>query len=1124
VRKLIADTHGDVPASAKLVQDNAPIRSQLIEQMQQELGNAFVQKVMQEIRHAGTTDAANAELANVAAGCKTEKVSLQTRTATSASVIKGAIGNGDRVALAQAVESSAAALDEAELHITMSRQELDNAEKKDSAAWKTGDAACRDLDKLVSQRAAEILVALALPNAATSPGGGDSLATDIRGRGRAMAVRLEGANKVTETTAHAATLHGKARFDAAQRVRDQLVLLPTADRAFVVSIIRAHSAPQDIVDFYEGKGQALRAVGGSIEVGGGGNGAGDAAGQGGFSASPATLNKPGADQKLSADGTTGQFGGSVDKKLGTAGDGVTKGTASYGAGADFRADDGSMRFEGGNFSAGYSMPGQPSIKVNGGYTQSTSPPTFDGKNWIVAWSVSESAGAGTGRSTTSSAPVTTLNGTPKGSGASAGGDLKLSGSYLKGGSKVYPDAASAQKAYTDGAFEIQDPDLLSHKLPDTGHVLGMKDGETATLGQGGDIGISGNVGMSGVSASLGGNAGDSTDVKMTRAPNNKLLVTFREVGHQGASGSIGTTGISGGGGLGRATATSVTCEFDLSTEAGKAAYATWSADSTKTPIETTGVRIISRGTGSFSSSNVGIGVGITALNGSASTTATTGEFVEKTADGKHNQSTIVGTNADNIKDFSLITPDKKVRSDSLEITTTDGDTANSSYVIKTAVQGQADAAWTNGELGKTMGEPNATGNALDGAKSSGKWAIEGSYTKAQIDDFQKRVANGSVTLTNHPGSAELKAVLKCPQSSEKDKQNAMAQWFATRGPEASSDLRTTIGTPTMNVALDGDKYLTGSAGFAAAEGKRIELEDRFLDPKLEGDAVKKLLQDVQALYADQLEKRDHVANLVNYPELPNALRHELVKQVQGNYEKIAALRNRVAARAKEAGLGDPGTNPVLNMEMRTVSTHRTETTKLRGQAVDRRAKHNGALSAGHGSSPRDALIGRTGVGTEKIGELYKKSDMAWTSGIQMMTTAVEHERQMYREDCLDKKSQDAAIAVGGAARNCYDSAQRLFAESIADLDVIYQQALKHPTPVTPKTMWEATPAAKPVERAPRPRSRKNKAGSPGSRRCSTARSTDASSVSAWQPALHASPRSCRGCDARPRPSKPTAHR
>jgi hypothetical protein len=232
----------------------------------------------------------------------------------------------------------------------------------------------------------------------------------------------------------------------------------------------------------------------------------------------------------------------------------------------------------------------------------------------------------------------------------------------------------------------------------------------------------------------------------------------------------------------------------------------------------------------------------------------------------------------------------------------------------------------------------------------------------------------------------------------------------------------------MNVVLDGDKYLTGAAGQGVFVGKFTALEDRLLDPKLAGDAIKVLLRDVHALYVEQTEKRDYIANPTNYPELPPALRQKLVKQVDTNYAMLYPLRQRVLAKAKEANVGDGGTDAELDKRQTELYRERARMMTARGFAVDRRMKHAGAGSAGL-DNPRKSLTGEAAA--------YATADKAWGDAIKAMTDADGQRQTMLKEDSLDQASRDAAKQQAGLAVDSYKRAADGFEQCRKTLDEIY---------------------------------------------------------------------------------------
>ena len=1068
--QALAQVGTDPEAAAELIRKHPAQRDPLLSAMHARLGNTFVQQVIHALGHPGHGKADDAaELEAIKADLAQEKQVLTTATATSKAAISGAIALASAPRLKQAADEAAATIARAEGALAADRKELEgvSSEAKKAATFKPATLASKGLEDAINAQAVVLLNALTVPGAPlhVAATAGESYGLDINARATSIATELGRITQLVEASLQAGDAHGGDRLAAADRVRAALVAMSGAERGYVVGVMKINGVADDIVDHYQGKSAALRKQAGPQDFGNGGNASADAAAQGGFSHGTAVPNLksdqgpkgealgvgagqqrkelPGGLKSVTADPSTGQLGVGFGSKA-----------HSGSVGGDLRADDGTARMEGfkGDLSLAKDGPdggakGARSTKVSGGFTQSTSPPSYDGVHWTLSWSVSASAGAA--RSTTVAAD--------KGSGAAGNVDVKGSGSLVKSGTSVYPDQAAAQRAYEDGAFEIKLGDLGSmNTLPDASKAEALQAGESVDIAGQLDagLGVSGSGSNITVSGSVSGGA--ATDVKVTKIEGNKVRATIRHNLNDSASGSVGTIGLTGGAGHGGSSASSTTFEFDLSNATGKAAYTQWLKLAHLPPNPgTPGVRQISTGTGSFSSNNVGIGIGIGPVNGTGTNTSTSGEFTETSADGRHQRNTIVGSQTDAVKGFNPITPDKTTRSDTLEITndTDNGKAAPSQYVIKTAIQARTNADATSQELDKLTGQSNTNGKLQGNASGpTGKWSAEGTYTQAQMKKFEDDVVSGKAHLSSRATdagnpAADLKAILSDKSKSEHDKQVALATWFAKRGPEASADLRSSLGPPQLNVALDGDKYLTGSTGQGVFEGKRQELEDQLLDPELKGDKVKSLLRDVQALYAEQLEKRDHIANPGNYPELSRDLRHLLVQQVAANYQRVAALRDRVAARAKEEGLGDVSSNKILNQRIGAVNRLRALAQEARGHAVDARAKHNGALSAGH-DVPRAELDrttapnladrvldhkGKDRSGNTQIRDLYQESDGKWAEAQGDVLRAEEAERAMYKEDALSDASQSAAITAAETSLTSYKAAYMAYQSVVAEL-------------------------------------------------------------------------------------------
>ncbi|HEY4179780.1 MAG TPA: hypothetical protein VGM90_23220 [Kofleriaceae bacterium] len=1057
VDQMLAQVGTDADATAELIRSNPGLRDPILHALHTRFGNAYVQSVVRALGHPAkeskTAEADEIEVIN--ADCVQEKTALAAAVTTHTSAIALGLARGTATDIRAAARAAADSVARAEGTLESSRSELDAASEDGHKLeiFKTANAGYKALDTAINTQSTVLLNALAVPGMAVSGAPTNDLSMEgaIRARGERTSAEVGHVNELSTQAQTASTYTGAARLAAADQVRADLLKMSAAERAYVIGVMKNNAVAHDILDHFVGKSAELRAAAGTRDFGNGSNASGDSAGQGAFSHGT-SIPKLGPDGKPLVMPGTSIKEGKLDTSTGNLGVSAGgKGGTKAGVGGDVRADDGSVRLEGFNGDVGWKTAdgvnggkvGEVTTKVSGGYAQSTSPPSYDGVSWTLSWSVSLSAGGGRGVG----GPEDTK------AGVGSGADAKLAASLVKSGTTVYPDEAAARKAYEDGAFMIQGEHLASiNRLPEQAEAEKLAIGESVDVQFKADLtgGVSGSGSNVNVSANVG--VGGSGDVKVTKLANNKLRVTQRGVDTKQASGSVGTIGVSGGGGGGTASSTSQTFDFDLGTPEGKAAYAKFLNLGTP-PAAGPGVTLVSSGKGEFSSSTVGIGLGLGPVNGSGSNTSTSGEFTETSTDGNSQRNTIVGQQTDSVKGFNPVTPDKTIRTDSLEITTDstkDGSGnmvgGDSQFVIKTSIQAQNDAGAANGELDKVLGEPSSSGK-VDGKSSgtTGKWSVEGSYTNEQMKKFQDDVVSGKITLTSHGTeatnpAATLKAKLSDPTLSDHDKKVALAEWFAARGPEASADLRTSLGPPQLNVALDGDKYLNGATNKAVFEGKRQALEDRFLDPDLHGTKVKDLLRDVQALYVEQVERRDHIANPDNYRELPVGLRHELVKQVEGNYQVVAQMRARVAARCGEENIGDPSANKQVSQKMGVVDRTRKIAQEERGKAVDARAKHTGALDANRGVSPRQELDHYYGPGGSTAVALYAVSDDQWNKAQLHMEEAQRAERDMFIEDALTEDSQKKAIAAADRSTAAYQHAALAYNACVGELHAIMKSS------------------------------------------------------------------------------------
>lgn len=126
--------------------------------------------------------------------------------------------------------------------------------------------------------------------------------------------------------------------------------------------------------------------------------------------------------------------------------------------------------------------------------------------------------------------------------------------------------------------------------------------------------------------------------------------------------------------------------------------------------------------------------------------------------------------------------------------------------------------------------------------------------------------------------------------------------------------------------------------------------------------------------------------------------------------------------------------------MQTVNARRLAAQEARGHAVDARAKHNGALDANYGPTPRSELdhmnINSSAAAQEstvKLRSHYAVSDTDWTNAQAKINEASLAERDMFKEDALSKDSQDLAIKAADAAVTAYAEAVFWYESVVGEL-------------------------------------------------------------------------------------------
>lgn len=708
---------------------------------------------------------------------------------------------------------------------------------------------------------------------------------------------------------------------------------------------------------------------------------------------------------------TGQVGVDTSTDIGDPNKNGQKKKVGVGGSVDVVNDSGKLAFEGMTFTPGFTWPGAAvgtEFNVSGefGGTCTKSPPTFDGKMWSVSYTVGFSVAAGAGASLDTAGPKFGMGG-------------KAGGSRAYGGSKVFATPEAAVAFYEGGLPPID-------KMPaDLKAIDGMKPGETVTLSTSFDVGLNASGSGTGVTVSVGFSGGKADDAKLTKLDGHKVQVTVRNSDNIGASGSFGSWGMSVGGGAGQGSASSQTVVFDLDTPAGEAAYQKWRQDPDgKLPAHDPGAKPVSSGQGTAKSTSYGGSI----LWGSGSTTDTTSEFTEGSADGKHSLRTIVGSQTSS---SSGSADGKESRTDSLQISQLDKDPQ--SYTVTTNIDMKGSAKDTNAELARVPQDVHNQTLEFHDEKASGAWQVQSTYTKAQMDLFKHKVASGDFRLRSHamegaagidPGE-DLKKVLADPNISEADKDRAMTAWFSRQGPDAGKDLQDAgIGLPKTTYALAGDKNMSGAAGQQVFDGRLADLEAK-LDA---GEDPKKLLQAVRMLAADEGARGHACSNPAKYKELPDSARYDMVKGMQANVARAGQLEGKVMAKLGEKGIDakiDPSSE--LGALLLGVAEARQQMVEARGVAHAQRQAHDGQGALGHDTA-RDKVHSSKagGEGFELARGLYSQADVKWAAALANSTTAEGMQYALNLSDTLSDAGKKMAVHYAGQARNFYHLATNEF--------------------------------------------------------------------------------------------------
>ena len=530
-----------------------------------------------------------------------------------------------------------------------------------------------------------------------------------------------------------------------------------------------------------------------------------------------------------------------------------------------------------------------SVSVSAGYSVTASEPRAQGKDFVVDWERSLSAGAKGGAS--------------KGK-AKIGGGASLTDREF--GTRTF---ATKDEAL---AFKKNAATMLPTGADDPNTVAGamqLEIGESRGHGSSTELSASGGVGFAGggsIGAGVQKSSGESFSVRRVDA--STFEVTAEDTGKTGKSFSManfvgGMTGHSASD-----QTSSRTLRFDLSTVEGKAAFEAYNRDPSQVPSK--GATQVS--TTQMKGDQHGKTVNITPWH-THDRTSRTEEAVTQSEAGKLERYT--GKSSDNAS-TTLPFFDESHDNVNTQFDAFERDDKHSQY----ALSGSVDSSGGESSMKHLASLTGMVYRTPEGAKSSGKWGVQVEITEQMVNEFVANVSDEKVREMGFFDSLDprndLRTQLRDAKTSD-DRKRALAKFMADAGHDgkAIKQMRNTLHGVKNNSYL-GDDYelmknnkrgnfdydltLEGDRNFKGMEA-RLELEAKIKDYQnlvsSNPEAAATLHTEVAATFAEVSRQRAEIANPKRYTDLPHELRETQVANLDAKISQLRELRDQTARAA-----------------------------------------------------------------------------------------------------------------------------------------------------------------------------------------------------------------------------------
>ena len=546
--------------------------------------------------------------------------------------------------------------------------------------------------------------------------------------------------------------------------------------------------------------------------------------------------------------------------------------------------------------AGFSRNNK-SVSVHGGYSVEASEPRQQGETWVVDWS-------------------RTLNAGGKAGGSKGPANIGAGATYTDSefGTRNFKTKTEAEAFQKDAAARLPSQ---SHDPSTVAGALQLEIGESLGHGHGLQGSVSGGVSLPG-GGNIGGGAtrGSSSSLSVRRVSATIFDVTDESSGNKGKSFSMGTF-VGGATGHGSEDHTSSrTLRFDLATPAGRAAFDAFNKDTSQIPDK--GARVIS----STESKGEDSGTTVNLPGHSNDRTSRVEEAITQDQAGKLERYTGKAT-----EQISTEIPffDKTHDNVGVQFDATERNDRDSKY----ALSGSVDSSDGSDSIRHLAALTSSAYRTSEGAKSSGKWAVEVEITDAMVDTFVKEIGTERVRKMGlFDGSDprnDLREHLRDAKTSD-DKKRALARFFADAGHDGKaikqmrevltggyvnewsfgSDYeslkRNKLGNFEYDLTLPGDRNFKGMGARLELEGKIRQYQQLIAaNPQAAGT----LHGEIAPLLEEVRRQRNEINDPKRYSDLPDELREHQVARLEGYIESLNGLRVQAGESLIEADAPKP---------------------------------------------------------------------------------------------------------------------------------------------------------------------------------------------------------------------------